>query len=169
MTISHHIYLWPSIHFLLFLPYRSSQRSPERERGGHPCPSADPAVGDLRIRRDTLPQLQPDRTVPVCVQPAGVCCWGADIDLLSLHSEGTQAFRDGQTTAGAGQPRGQQGERGDRQTDGGRRWVGLRWWNGIDVVSVWNLSFLLLWFFTVQHLVLVSVWHDNFFVVVQII
>lgn len=57
--------------------------------------------------------------VPVRVQPARVRSRGADPDVVALHPEGAEALRHGQTAAGPRQPGGQQGERGDSQTDGG--------------------------------------------------
>jgi len=63
--------------------------------------------------------------VPVCVQPARVFSWRVDPDVITLHPEGTEALRHRQAAAGPGQSRGQQGERGDSQTDGGGRWVNV--------------------------------------------
>lgn len=47
----------------LFVPlFRSSPRSPKRERGGRQSPPAYRTVGDIWLCRDTLPQLQSDGT-----------------------------------------------------------------------------------------------------------
>lgn len=42
--------------------------------------------------------------VPVRVQPAGVCSRGVDPDVVTLHSEGAEAFCHGPAAAGPSQP-----------------------------------------------------------------
>lgn len=79
------------------------------------------ACGATSGRRLTWVCAGPSGAVPVRVQPTGVCRGGADPDVVSLHPAGAEALRHGATAARLGQPRGQQGQRGDRETDGGGR------------------------------------------------
>lgn len=112
---------WCMLTLLPFHPNRAHAWATKTRSGGHPIQAGDGALGASRLQRDTLPQLQPDRPVPLQGwrqggDPGGGVLWHPEPS-PSAHHPQLDALHQPERQAGATQSRGGHGEQRAGRSD----------------------------------------------------